>query len=124
MEGKKQAAKILLPVINKIYNQIEQTHWLQKLAEALNVSEEVLRQTLEKKKEENKEAQGATLSIQKPAKSRDQMLSEQILAIVLKYPINITHLIDNLTPDLIRDKQLQNLYRSFVKICWRLMSLL
>src|SRR3989338_6558560 len=46
VEGKKEAAKILLPIIAKIGNKIEQAHWLQKLAELLQVSESVLREKI------------------------------------------------------------------------------
>ena len=76
---------------------------MQKLADALNVSEEILRQTLANKKSS---PTASTDSVSQPAeqkivKDRNQMLYEQILAIALKYPINITHLIDNVEPEII-----------------------
>jgi len=48
VEDKKEAAKILLPIIVKISNKIEQSHWLQKLAELLKVSENILRESISK----------------------------------------------------------------------------
>lgn len=43
VEDKKEVAKKLLPIITRIANQIEQTHYLQKLGVALGVEEQVLR---------------------------------------------------------------------------------
>jgi len=42
IEGKKEITKILLPVIKKIPNKIEQDHWLQELAQRLKVQEKSL----------------------------------------------------------------------------------
>ncbi|MSU54611.1 MAG: DNA primase [Candidatus Staskawiczbacteria bacterium] len=47
-EGKKEIGKVVLPAIKRLTNKIEQSHWIQKLAEALKVSEEVIIQELEK----------------------------------------------------------------------------
>ena len=41
-EGKKEIGKITLPVIKKISNKVEQSHWLQELAKRLKVQEGVL----------------------------------------------------------------------------------
>jgi len=113
VEGKKEAAAVLLPVINKIGNKIEQAHWLQKLAQLLQVSEQILKESLPKK--ENR-----PMAVQPPkpvasaVKGRDQMLIEQILAIVLKYPTNLNYLIDNFPVELITDDDLANLYKKLI----------
>ena len=115
VEGKKQAAKVLLPVLGKITNAIEQTHWLQELSSALNVPENILRQTLNKTlPKQTTSNQANPQAASKPFKTRDQLLAERILAIVLKYPINITHLIDNLAPETITNKLLTNLYKALI----------
>ncbi len=41
-EGKKEISKILLPVIKKISNKVEQAHWLQELARRLKIQEKNL----------------------------------------------------------------------------------
>lgn len=112
VEGKKKAAKILLPVINKIGNKIEQTHWLQKLAEQLNVSEQVLRESLPR--QIGQKSASPISQPEQPSRDRNLMLFEQILAISLKYPINITYLVDHLSPEFITDSDLQNIYKNLV----------
>ncbi len=51
-EGKKEIGAVVLPAIKRLANKIEQSHWIQVLAEKLKVSEEVLMQELEKVKGE------------------------------------------------------------------------
>jgi len=50
IEGKKEIIKILLPVIKKIPNKIEQDHWLQELAQRLKVQEKSLFEEMKKVK--------------------------------------------------------------------------
>jgi len=112
VEDKKTAAKILLPIIAKIGNRIEQTHWLQKLAETLKVPEKILWESItrpegKKSADDSKNAPTAT-------KDRNLMLIEQILAIVLKHPTNISYLAANITPDLIIDNELNRLYKRLI----------
>ncbi len=113
VEGKKEAARILLPVIAKIGNKIEQAHWLQKLAELLKVSEQILRDSLNQQATKKPETGGVREKV-KVTKDRDLMLVEQILAIALKYPNYLPHLIDNLPPEVIGDGALNNLYKKLV----------
>lgn len=47
-EGKKEISKTVLPMIKRIQNRIEQSYWIQKLAEMLQVKEEAIAQELEK----------------------------------------------------------------------------
>jgi len=49
-EGKKEISRVVLPAIKRIANKIEQSHWVQKLAEKLGAREEVVMQELEKVK--------------------------------------------------------------------------
>ncbi len=51
-EGKKEISKIVLPAIKRLVNGIEQSHWIQVLAEKLGVSQEVIKEELGKVKEE------------------------------------------------------------------------
>jgi len=45
-EGKREAARKILPIIARLPDRIEQDHWLKKLAEKLQVGETALRETL------------------------------------------------------------------------------
>lgn len=48
VEGKKEISKIVLPMIKKISNKVEQAHWLQKLAGQLKVQEAILTEEMGK----------------------------------------------------------------------------
>lgn len=113
VEGKKEAARVLLPIITKIGNKIEQAHWLQKVAELLKVSEDILRESLPNSKTKT----SAPVTQEEPVKAtkdRSLMLCEQVLAIALKHPVNISYLVDNLSADVIVDNDLQNLYKKLI----------
>ena len=51
VEGKKEISKIVLPMIKKISNKVEQAHWLQKLAGQLKVQEAILTEEMGKIKD-------------------------------------------------------------------------
>ena len=107
VEGKKAIAKILLPVIKRIPNKIEQSFWIQKLSSILSVREDVILEELKKVKFEAFPAFGS-LAEEKTAslsascgfiksEGRKKMLEEKIIALILKDPevldlINIQHL--------------------------------
>lgn len=100
--GKKEIGKIILPEIKRIQNKIEQSHWVQKLAEMLGVSEEVIFDELKNIKEDinyfeiennhiNKIVEERSLSLS----GRKKMIEEKIISLVLKDPENL---------DMIRDE--------------------
>ena len=112
--GKKKAAQVLLNVIAKLGNKIEQTHWLQKLADRINVSEQVLRDILSTVA--GGRVQSKPEAELKPAviKSRPYLLAEQALALGLKFNQQLPYLIDNLTVEMIAALPLQQLYRELI----------
>jgi DNA primase len=93
-EGKKAISKILLPVIKRIPNKIEQSFWIGKLAKNLEVKEENVEEELKKIKLEEE-----TLGLEPeevvalPQKSRKELLEERLIALILKKPENL-NLID------------------------------
>ena len=92
-EDKKEISKILLPVLKKIPNKIEQSHWIQQLAKRLQVKEDDIVEELKKlplaKVNEFPEIKEIDLNIDNKPKSRKEMLEERIAAIILKYPERI-----------------------------------
>ena len=86
-EGKKEISEILLPVIKRIPNKIEQSFWIQKLAQKLEVKEEVVSEELKKVKSED-EAFGLEPEEirQLPQKSRKELLEERLITLALKRP--------------------------------------
>lgn len=113
---KKQAAKILLAEILKVKNKIEQDHWLKKLAERLNVSEQILRESLPSPKATTRvqKLNGAVPSL---AKSREKECLERIFAILLNHPERAAYAAEYLLPDAIRDADLRALYTKII-LCY------
>ena len=82
-EGKREISKILLPVIKRIPNKIEQSSWVQKLSRDLQIPEEAIFEELKKVKVENTTAgfleENLTLTPEK--KTRKELLEEKILSL-------------------------------------------
>jgi DNA primase len=90
IEGKKEISEILLPVIKRIQNKIEQSHWISKLAKGLSVREEDIEAELEKiKLEEEKFGLEPEEILNLPKKSRKEILEERLLVLILKSPENL-----------------------------------
>jgi len=87
-EGKKKIGEEVLPILAKITNPIVQAHYLSKLANLLLVSEEVLvrvAQKIAKEKEiETPKIIGPFIAQSTKSLSRDQLLEEQLLALILQ----------------------------------------
>ena len=81
-EGKKKASQILLPIIKKMPNRVEQAHWLQKVASKLKVQEEVLIEDMDK----IKEVTDNIIQNEKPILRQRPNLEEYTLGLVLAYP--------------------------------------
>jgi DNA primase len=116
VEDKKKAAKIILGVITKIPDGVEQTHWLQKLSETLKVSEQILREAIkkqEKTKYEPKEPEAKELKA-KTSQERGMDLSRRLVALILKFPKHLKFVINNLEPYFIADSELHDLYKELV----------
>lgn len=96
-EGKREISKILLPIIKRIPNKIEQSHWLKELAKNLEVKEEDV--FVELKKISLSTFQKGEFGQIEPTKSgggqksRKEMLEERATALILKSP-QILNLID------------------------------
>ncbi len=97
-EGKKEISKILLPVIKRIPNKIEQSYWIQKLAKELEVKEEDVLEELKKIKLENPfPIIEQEVIIETRLKTRKELLEERLLYLLLIEPkinklINENHL--------------------------------
>jgi DNA primase len=113
VEGKKHAAKLVLPLLAKIRDGIEQTHYLQELAVMLNVPESVLRARLPSRSPVP--ATQKAPSPQKPStSSRAQLLGERILGLAVRNQANLEHCIDHLEPAHLASTNLLGLYKAIV----------
>ncbi len=117
IEDKREAAKKLLPVIIKLGNSIERDHWIKVLSQKINISESALRETIssiktpyyERKKEELPQRAEETRKL-----TREEMLSESVLVLVLKFPSLLPYLIDKINVDQMYGVQNQTLYRNLI----------
>jgi len=116
----RQAVKILLPIIARLGNKIEQDFWLKKLSQIIDVQENILRETLYA----NLRQQGARTSIKQempdevkavqPRHSREEMLSELLLALMLKFPLHIEYVINRLGAEQIVNLTNQSIYNNLI----------
>jgi len=115
---RREAVKILLPIIAKLYNKIEQDFWIKKLSQKIDVGENLLREALndamnanqtkvqytENKSNENFESK----------KSREDMLSELLLALMIKFSSYIEYVSNNIIPDHIFGLSNQGIYKNLI----------
>ena len=111
-EGKRDVGNALLREIIKIPDQIEQTHWLQRLSSMIQVPESVLRERLpggrakSEKQEEPSRAPAAT--------SRSQRLSEGFLSLLLTFPEHAPAAIELVRPEMLPDEEIRRLYTGLI----------
>ena len=99
-DGKKAIGDEVLPVIKAIPNEISRFHWIQKMAEILETSEEVIEREMEKiEVEEKKEVVDTT----KKADLRETTLEDGLLVLLLQDPKGVDSIKDKelLSPDLL-----------------------
>jgi len=95
LEGKKQISKILLPVIKRIPNKIEQTLWIRDLAKTIGVKEEDVLEELKKVKisqddfSRTYEAKEPELEIKLSPKTRKELLAERFAVLAIMKPKNL-----------------------------------
>ena len=89
-EGKREISKIILPVIKRIPNKIERSHWVQELAKRLGVKEEVVEEEMKSIRDDSFHYSLEEAPIKKalPLKTRKELLEERIASLILKTPAN------------------------------------
>lgn len=111
VEDKKEAARVLLPVISKIANPIEQAHWLKELAKKIDVEEEILRERIQKRvilKETSPDRPKV-----KPI-DRFIKIGEEVLSLILYYPEQIQFTVKELLPEHFVSLKQHSLYKDII----------
>lgn len=88
-EGKKEISKVLLPLIGRIPNKIEQSFWIQQLSQKLSVKEKYIEEELKKVKlDKDFDVEIVPSESEHPAlrKTRMELLEERAITLVLKAP--------------------------------------
>jgi len=118
-EDKKQIAKILLPIIKRLPNEIERSHWIGELSRVIKTDEKILYAEIKKTKTEpaSPSFSEATSSAQ-PEKTRVQELEERLITLYLNFPDHLKNLTD-IPKDLLFTEELieilDKLQRAFEK---------
>ena len=89
IEGKKEISKILIPIIKKIPNKIEQSYWAQQLSKLLQIREEDIVEEIKKTKIESNRLseQNFLSSLKILPKSRKQRIEERLVVLILMEPL-------------------------------------
>ncbi len=115
VEEKKKAAQDTFNAIEKIHDKVEQTFYLEKLANILGVPEQILRELMPQKKltvaNKDQSHENANLFVQK---NRAKLLTERFLALLLKYPQNLKYVIDYLEPTMLPDEMSRGIYKTLI----------
>jgi DNA primase len=95
-DGKKEIGRIILPAIKRIQNKIEQSYWVQKLAEKLNIKEEAVLEELKIIKPDNSNFNNTTvgqkninLNVLNIPPGRIKLLEDKIISLAIKNPENL-----------------------------------
>jgi len=100
-EGKKEISKILLRVLKRIPNKIEQSFWIQKLAKELEVKEENVVEELKKIKLEEETYGLEQEEVENlPPKTRKELLEERLLMLIVRNTENLKLIEENIHLDL------------------------
>ncbi len=89
LDGKREISKILLPVIKRITNKIEQNIWVNDLAQALLVREEDVLAELGKVKVERERFVEMEEKKEPVVLNRKGLLEERLLSLLSKFPENL-----------------------------------
>ncbi len=116
-DGKREAARRLLPVIGRMPDLIERDHWLKELAQELNVAEEALRETLRRflSKEKRPVQQETEESAKEDAKlTREDKLSEAALSLIISFPALINYAMDKMAVEHLFGQSNRLFYRNLI----------
>jgi DNA primase len=92
-QGKKEISKIILPAIKRLPNKIEQSHWIQKLSQKIDIREDAI---IEELKKINAPAAANSGNNKKwetennlSEAGRKKLIEEKVVSLILKDPENI-----------------------------------
>lgn len=115
VSDKRLALKKLIPHIQKIINNIERDFWIKKISQIIDIDEISMRETLAHQPQVASErGQVAPKAPEEIARNRPELLSEQLLGLLLRYPSYIESVVSRLPIDQVVGSSFQTLYRLLV----------
>jgi DNA primase len=114
LEHKKQATKILLPIIAKLPDVVDKDFWLKKLSQLIDVEAKFLYEALPQGQTPINQPTASPTTNSVPAPKRAEILSENLIALLLKFPSFIKYMIDYLTPEQLASEDLRIIYSQLI----------
>lgn len=117
VEHKRQASQILLPLISKLTDLVEKDFWLKKLSQLVDVEAKFLYETLQAYEQKQGNRVDTSQAAALPAKaqtSRPEILSETLLALILKFPVYFKYILDYLSPEQLVGESLRIIYKNLI----------
>ena len=118
LADKKEVVKLMLNMIVKLSNKIDQEFWFKRLAESVGVSEQILRESVVIDKPTSRQTaqktEMKTPVVEDAAVNRDERLADILLAILLKAPDYIPYAASNLEPEDILLENLSQFYKNLI----------
>ncbi|MFA5128675.1 MAG: DNA primase [Patescibacteria group bacterium] len=114
VEDKKKAAKTLLAELIKIPDKVEQNFYLEKLANILGVPEQILRESLPHEKIAASPSLPGEKIITAAAKKRRPLLAERFIALVFKYPNQLSLAVPYLEPFMFPEEPFGEIYKNLI----------
>lgn len=114
VEHKKVTVQKLLPVLQLIHDSVEQSHYIQKLANLVQVDENIIRNKLHSVPRPSSPPTHSSASVSAPTvpvKNRFTQLAEQVLAIVLGRPQEWPYALTQLLPEYFPEPNLAEVYK-------------
>jgi len=111
---KKQAAQILLPLIARQTDVVDRDFWLRRLSQLLDIDAKLLYETLSKYESKTGANTTAEPTITPKALSRDEILSESLLALILQFSAYIQYILDYLSPEYLVGEGLRVIYKNLI----------
>jgi len=118
VEDKRKMEEKFLPLIAQVANKTEQSHWLKTLSHETDTPENQLSERLAKMlkaavgKNFSPAAGEAAPAPQK--RTREELLSQLLLALAIKYPEHLLYILNNLLPEQLAGEENQALYKNLV----------
>ncbi len=113
-EQRKEITNRLFKQIAKLPDKVEQDFWLAKLAQKLDVPDNILREAFAPFMDGKKPGLPDITADNTNKLSREEMLCRQFLALVLKYPQNLDYAISHLEVEMLPTPELQKIYREVI----------
>jgi len=118
-DGKKIMVKKMVPFIMKIANKVEQTHWVQKIAEAVKVKEEIIWEMVIQSRSKSRSTPASQIttgvSIKEATVSENELRkSERLLAVAARFPQYLEYVFEHVVPEMLAGAEWPPLYTDLI----------